>query len=178
MEMTELIQGALEDYWSRLETALEGLTTEELAYRPTTECNSIGFILWHVNRVEDRWIQYFARGGDDLWVKNKWYQKLGLPESDHGVGFTLEQVGNFPTMRLEDLLGYFHEVRGETQGFIRELKPGDLDVVPGRIPFPPNRPVASDQWSLGRMIRQLFGEFNQHLGQIRYIRGMVRGFNS
>ena len=178
MEMNELIEGTLEDYWTRLETALEELTTEELTHRPTTECNSISFILWHMIRVEDRWIQYFTRGDDDLWVKNNWYKKLGLPESDHGVGFTLDQVANFPTMPLDDLLGYFHEVRGATQGFIRELQPGDLDVVPGRIPFPPNAPAGSEEWSLGRMFRQLFGELNQHLGQIRYLRGMIKGFNS
>ena len=35
-----------------------------------------------------------------------------------------------------------------------------------------------DKWPMGHMFRQLFGELNQHLGQVSYIRGMVKGFNS
>src|SRR5215831_12603249 len=56
MEIQELIEGTLADYRNRLETALAGLTTEELAWRPDHHSNSIGFMLWHLARVEDRWI--------------------------------------------------------------------------------------------------------------------------
>ena len=177
MEIKELIEGTLDDYRNRLETALAGLTTEELAWRPDHQSNSIGFILWHLARVEDRWISYVVRGDEDIWVKNHWYRKFGLAELDHGVGFTLEQVARFPALSLEDLLGYVHEVHRETAGFVQQLQATDLDVVPGRIPFPPSTPRGSEAWSVGRMFRQLFGELNQHLGQIRYLRGMIRGFN-
>ena len=33
--------------------ALEGLTPEELARRPTEESNSIGWLMWHTARDED-----------------------------------------------------------------------------------------------------------------------------
>jgi uncharacterized damage-inducible protein DinB len=177
MEIQGLIEGTFDDYRNRLATALAGLTTEELAWRPDHQSNSIGFILWHLARVEDRWICYFVRGAEDIWVKNDWYKKFGLAELDHGVGFTLEQVAHFPALTLAELLDYVHEVHRETTEFVQQLHATDLDVVPGRIPFPPSTPRGSEAWTIGRMFRQLFGELNQHLGQIRYLRGMIRGFN-
>jgi uncharacterized damage-inducible protein DinB len=72
MEIQGLIEGTLDDYRNRLATALAGLTTEELAWRPDHHSNPIGCMLWHLVRVEDRWIGYFVRGDEDLWVKNAW----------------------------------------------------------------------------------------------------------
>jgi hypothetical protein len=69
MDIKELIAGTFEDYWSRVDAALDGLTSEELAWTPDAACNPISFIVWHMARVEDRWIQYFARGSEDLWVQ-------------------------------------------------------------------------------------------------------------
>ena len=120
---------------------------------------------------------YFARGAEDIWVQNNWYNHFGLAAVDHGVGFTLEQVARFPALTLEELLGYVHDVHRETTAFVQHVQATDLDLVPGRIPFPPSTPRGSETWSIGRMFRQLFGELNQHLGQIRYLRGMRRGFN-
>jgi hypothetical protein len=78
MDIKELIVGTLEDYWGRLDRALEGLTSDELAWQPQAECNPIGFIAWHMARVEDRFVHHFARGAEELWVRNDWYTPLRL----------------------------------------------------------------------------------------------------
>ena len=103
--------------------------------------------------------------------------KFGLDEVGTGWHSTLEQVANFPVIS-EDLLGYYQEVKDETESFVTGLSPADLDVVPGRVILPPNTPRGSNEWPVGRLFRQIFGELNQHLGQIGYIRGMIRGFNA
>jgi hypothetical protein len=178
MDIRELITGTFEDYWTRFDNALEGLTSEEFAWRPQADCNPISFIAWHMARVEDRFVHHFARGVEEVWVKNNWYKQFGLETSDHGVRFTFEQVAAFPAISPELLLGYLYEVRRDTKAFLREFQLQDLDVVSGRFPFPPNIPAGADKWQMGHMFRQLFGELNQHLGQVSYLRGMVRGFNS
>jgi len=178
MEIRELIIGSFEDYWGRFDLALEGLSREDLAWQPKADSNPIAFIAWHMARVEDRLIHYFAQGVEELWVKNDWYTQFGLEAVDHGVGFTLAQVQGFPLISPEVLSGYLAEVRGDTRTFINEFALQDLDVAPGRCPFPPNIPAGSDTWPMGRMFRQLFAELNQHLGQVRYVRGMIKGFNS
>jgi hypothetical protein len=68
---------ASEDYWARLDNALEGLTSEELAWRPQADCNPMGFIAWHMVRVEDRFVHHFAQGVEELWVKNQWNHAMG-----------------------------------------------------------------------------------------------------
>lgn len=178
MDIKELIVGTFEDYWNRFDRALEGLTSEDLAWQPQAECNSIAFIAWHMARVEDRFVHHFARGVEEVWVKNDWYTRFGLDAADHGVRFTLEQVAAFPMLSPELLLGYLDDVRHDTKAFLREFQLQDLDVVSGRFPFTPNIPAGADKWPMGHMFRQLFGELNQHLGQVSYLRGMVKGFNS
>lgn len=65
MDIRELITGTFEDYWARLDNALEGHTSEELAWRPQSDCNPISFIAWHMARVEDRFVHHFARGVEE-----------------------------------------------------------------------------------------------------------------
>ena len=179
METLSLIEQTLEDYWQRMERALDGLTPAELAWRPDAESNSIAFIVWHVVRVEDRWIQAFAQGIPDVWARDGWYEKLGLSENEIGFGLTVEQLGKFPAIAKENLDGYRHAVQNETQAYLKSLKAEDLDSVPGRT----LRPESSESlerfrgWSIGRMFRQLLAELNQHLGQVSYIRGMQRGLD-
>ena len=62
MDIKDLIAGTFEDYWSRLDAALDGLTSEELTWQPNTACNPISFIVWHMARVEDRWNPFFCQG--------------------------------------------------------------------------------------------------------------------
>ena len=178
MDIRELITGTFEDYWGRFDRALEGLTSEELAWRPQADCNPISFIAWHMMRVEDRYLHYFAMDTEEVWIKNNWFTQFGLGEFDSGLRFTLEQVAAFPVISPEMLLEYLEDVRQETRIYLQELQAQDLDVVPGWFAFAPNLPPGSDKWSIGRMVQQLLGELNQHLGQVSYLRGMVKGFNS
>lgn len=178
MDIKELIAGTIEDYWQRFDNALEGLTSEELAWRPQGNCNPISFIAWHMARVEDRYVHHFAMNTAEVWVKNAWFTPCGLEASDTGLRFTLAQVAAFPALSLELLSGYMAEVRRETRAYLQQIQAQDLDIVPGWFAFAPQTPPGSDQWSIGHMFRQLVGELNQHLGQVSYLRGMVKGLNS
>jgi hypothetical protein len=83
MDIRELIIGSFEDYWGRFDRALEGLTSEDLAWQPQAECNPISFIAWHMARVEDRFLHHFAKGTEEVWVRNNWYTQFGLEPTDH-----------------------------------------------------------------------------------------------
>jgi DinB superfamily len=122
MDIKELITGTFEDYWSRLDTALDGLTREELAWIPNAACNPISFIVWHMARVEDRWIHYFARGSEDLWVQQAWDKQFGLAASDHGVGFTVEQLAAFPVVSRALLCGYLDVVKQDARAFLQDFQ--------------------------------------------------------
>ena len=169
MDLTSFIEQTLDECKRRLYRTLQGLTPAELAWQPGSEANSISFMVWHVARVEDRWLHRFAQDTTEVWERDGWYQRCGLPE----------HVASFPHPDLKDLQSYFDAVRQETLTYLRGVDARDLDVHPQRIPFPEvsgGRPLPDD-FTIGRMFRQLIGEENQHFGQIAYLRGLQRGLD-
>ncbi len=177
MAVTTFIEALLEESKRRLYRTLRDLSPEELLWRPGPEANSIGFMVWHIARVEDRWLARFGlENGTERWIRDGWASRCGLPEEHTGVGFTLEQVAHFKMPPLADVLAYFDVVREDMLIYLRSLNDDDLEVAPGRVPFPEVGTLPPD-FTIGRMFRQLIGEYNQHLGQIGYVRGLQRGLD-
>jgi uncharacterized damage-inducible protein DinB len=179
MELKTFIAQTLEECKRRMYRTLQGLTGAELAWRPAPEANSMGFMLWHVARVEDRWLHRFAQDTTEIWQRDGWCQRCNLPAGDTGVGYTMAQIAQFAVPAVSDLQAYFDAVRQATLDYLEALDVAQLDVHPGRIPFPEvsgGRGLPPD-FTISRMFRQLIGEENQHLGQMAYVRGLQRGLD-
>lgn len=179
MAVTAFIEDLLEESKRRLYRMLRDLTPEELAWRPAPEANSIGFIVWHLARVEDRWLAGFALDHiTERWIRDGWAARFNLPKSDTGVGFTLEQVDDLHKHMppIAEVCAYFDVVREDMLTYLRGLSDADLDQAPSRAPFPEVGTLPPN-FTIGRMFRQLIGEYNQHLGQVGYLRGLQRGLN-
>ena len=166
MILNDFIETALDREQAYLLEAVGDLTPEELAWQPGADANPIGWMLWHTIRVEDMWIQFFVQRQPELWERDGWHEKFGLPTRDNGFGHTPEQVANFPALDLAELLSYGEAVRASTLEYLRGLAPEDFDRVPRE-----QRP----NLSVGGVLMQLLGEFYQHQGQIAYLKGLKRG---
>ena len=68
MELKNFIERALDALQQHYYSVLEGITVSELAWQPNPTANSIGFIFWHVTRVEDRLVVHFAQGKPEIWA--------------------------------------------------------------------------------------------------------------
>ncbi len=123
----------------------------------------MGFILWHVGRIEDLHTHDTLRRGEQLWVTQKWYEKLGLPRDDNGFGYTPEQVGQFPAPPLESILDYMASVRRETLDYLHTLTEAQLDERP--FPDQPERQV-------GPILVRVQNHECHHQGQIDYLKGL------
>ena len=165
MELNEFIADALEKEQELLAEALDGLTPEELTWRAGPEANPIGWILWHMLRVEDMWFQFFIQRKLEIWERDGWNEKFGLPTRDNGFGHTQEQVAQFPALDLAELLRYGVAVRAGTLEYLQDLTADDYAVVPRE-----QRP----EMSVGAICRQIVGELYQHQGHIAYLRGLLR----
>lgn len=76
-----------------LESALDGLSQADLDHQPKADCNSIGWIVWHLARVQDAQIADLM-GEEQVWVKGKWHPRFSRsadPE-DTGFGHSSEEV--------------------------------------------------------------------------------------
>jgi len=146
--------------------ALQGLSDADLTKRPTEQCNSIGWLLWHQTRVEDGILSNIS-GRPQAWVEGKWHEKFGMPaNTGNGAGDSLEQVAAFkPT--VANLQGYAAAVREKTLAVLKSLTPADLDRD---LPAP-----GGATRKVGDFLGIVMIDHFHHSGQISYLRGYLTG---
>ncbi len=169
MAVVEFIQRCLDQNYHSLVYCLEDLTSEELSWSPNTHSMSIGFIAWHCCRIKDMWIQSRSRGVPQLWEES-WADKMGRAPADpmdNGSRFTEKQLEEFQVPSLSLLLDYAKEANDKAMEFLQGINDDTLDktvisALRGEI-------------GMSTMFQQVIWEFNQHGGQMAYLKGMQRG---
>ena len=140
----------------------DGLTEEAATFRPGPEANSIGWLSWHLTRIQDDHVAGLA-GVEQAWPA--WRERFGLPFSDWATGYgqTSEEVA---AVRVTgDLLaGYHADVHALTLDYLEPITAEELArVVDTRWKPPVTASV--------RLVSVL-GDVYQHLGQAAYVRGL------
>jgi uncharacterized damage-inducible protein DinB len=168
MQLAEAMIKSLEQSQGYLSKALDGLTQEEAAWSPAAESNSMAFILWHVTRVEDFFVNRVIQRQVELYEAEGWREKLGTPAKITGFEYTLEQLRAWPVPKLEILRGYADSVRKSTLALLDSVAPERLSELA--------RPDRSPD-SIGDILCRITTEIALHVGQIAYIRGIQRGLS-
>ena len=179
MELKDFVERALDALKQQYYRVLKGITNSELTWQPFPNANSIGFIFWHVTRVEDRLIVHFAQGKPEVWIRDDWHQRWGIPEETTGLEYPPEKIAGFPVPELEEMQVYFEAVRTETLTYLKRLDAKGFEICPPRTPYPESKLAVAffQNFTVGHTFCQLIGETNQHLGQVAYIRGLQKNFN-
>ena len=167
MDFRDVVKLGLAEYMEDLQKALEGLTPEERRFQPGPESHHIDYTVWHMARVEDSWMNRGIRREPQVWNRDGWDEKLGLPERDNGFGYTAEQVANFPKFDLDGLMSYYSAVRTDALKLIDSLNSEDLERVPN--------PERNPDHTIAKILSHVMIEEAQHVGQIAYLRGLQRG---
>ena len=169
MEWYDLVSHGYGHIGRVLDYTLDGLTEEDLNWQPRPDCNSIGWLAWHLTRWQDVLISSFM-GEEQLWIKDGWYEKFGRPadEKDHGLGHKADDLATFKSPDAQTLLDYHKAVMERSQGFFPTLSQEDLNQVFEGTPFTP-----PPTW--GMMLMGTLSDGLQHAGQASYIRGMRQG---
>ena len=166
MTVAELLADAFSRIHGAVHEVVGGLSADPLAYRPEPTANSIGWLIWHLTRVQDDHVADVA-GTDQAWLADGWSDRFGLPFDDQATGWshTAEEVGAFRVDSGELLSGYYDAVYARTLAFVRTLTDSDLDrVVDTRW----NPPV-----TLGVRLVSVIDDDAQHVGQAAYVRGLI-----
>lgn len=169
MELRDFIQAGLDRAKQATMRALDGLTYDEVKWRPGPGANSMGIIFFHLARSEDSFVQSRIRGKTQLWESEKWYEKLNLPLNEIGSHYTVEQIAAFRVPELKDLVGYAEAVRARTVEYLRSATASEFDKVI-------NAPRLGDV-TIGAYIALMLVHLAEHAGDISYIRGLQRGLD-
>ena len=170
MRLSEFVTGCLEQHFHAMIRSVDGLSEKEMHWMPTPECSSIGFLVWHYGRTLDRWVHSRLQGAPQLWELG-WASRLGqenIDPGDTGYGYGPTQLAAFQHPETELLLEYASASLEAAKQLLASWNEEDFDrksVINPR----------GGSMTLANMCQQLLWEFNQHGGQIAYLRGLQRG---
>jgi hypothetical protein len=165
MDTGELLVDAFDRVHGVVHRAVNGMTPEQLVFRPVDGTNSIAWLVWHLTRIQDDHIADVA-GIDQAWTAGGWVERFGLPfdPADTGYGHGAEDV-NAVRVRSGDLLtGYHDAVHQQTVRYVRGLTKGDLSRIVDESWDPPV--------TLGVRLISVISDDLQHAGQASYVRGV------
>ncbi|HEY2205325.1 MAG TPA: DUF664 domain-containing protein [Pseudonocardia sp.] len=145
---------------------LNGLDAEQLAFRADPSANSIGWLVWHLTRVQDDHVADVA-GLEQVWTVGGWADRFGLPfpTGDIGYGHRSEEVAAVRPASPGRLLGYHDAVHEQTVRYLATLTDAELDRVVDEAWDPPVTLAA-------RLVSVLSDDL-QHAGQAAFVRGLA-----
>lgn len=166
MNATQFIADCLTQTHLRLHATCEGLTAEQVLWRPAPTANNIGFILWHMGRHEDGRVTAMACGAEGfetgLWAAGGWHEWFGQPVTAPDPGDRLG-LRSLAIPAPDVLLSYFRAVNERTMRFIESLDDDRLDAF---------ITVDEPRQTVGGLLRHMIVHQNNHHGQVDYLRGL------
>jgi uncharacterized damage-inducible protein DinB len=166
MKATDMVLASLEESRGHVEGAIKGLTKDELAWSPKPHSNSIAFLMWHLARVEDTWINRLLQDGKEMYETDGWYKKFNTLAQDSGMGYDVAKLKAWPVPKLELLKEYADVIRKNTITYVKSLTEKQLAEEKDYHFF---------QNTVGWALTHLVTEVGEHSGQIGYIKGMMKG---
>ncbi len=166
MTSAEVLSEAFGRLPDLVRAAVDGLDADQLALRPGGSANSIGWLVWHLTRVED---SHFAEafGHDELWLTRGFAERWGLPldHDDTGYGHSSAEVDAVRVDSAQQLLEYFDAVHALAEDLVTGLDDERLAHV------------VDERWDppvtlLVRLV-SVIDDAVQHAGQAAYARGII-----
>jgi hypothetical protein len=164
--------GLLVDAFGRIrETVTDtvyGLNHAQLAYRVSADANPIGWLVWHLTRVQDDHVAG-AFGVPQVWSARGWGERFGQPadSAEIGYGHSSQQVAAISAaISSAELLADYHEATYEqTVQLVSGITDDDLERVVDTSWHPPV--------TLGVRLVSVINDDMQHMGQAAFVRGIL-----
>lgn len=164
------INSGVNECYDKMNRALDGLTEDELSWQPTLHANPIDWMVWHMARVEDNLINVVLQNHGSIWDRDGWGRRLDIPYDGAGAGMTMREIREMGRIDVDKVLEYYGSVRDATSDyFANKMQEDDLTRVIEHTNF--------RGWTSAQVLGRLLCEEGEHLGQIEYLRGMMRGLN-
>ena len=107
---------------SLVEQCLTGLSEAHLRTRPAPGVNSIAWLLWHMARSEDVYVNALLMKRGQVFDKGDWAARLRVPRRDTGAGMASADVTALSeAIDLPTLHAYRSDVGKATRAIVRSL---------------------------------------------------------
>ncbi|MFE6666506.1 DUF664 domain-containing protein [Streptomyces sp. NPDC057697] len=165
MNSADLLTDAFTRVRETVHSAVEGLSRADLHARPDEDANTIGWLVWHLTRVQDDHVSD-AAGAEQVWFAGDWATRFDLPFSKEATGYG-QSSADVASVRVGSdlLLGYHDAVHEQTLRFVRGLDDDALDRIVDEAWSPPV--------SLGVRLISVISDDLQHAGQAAFVRGLL-----
>ena len=165
MTPAELLNDAFDRILQTAADAVDGLTVEQLAHAPGPDANSIGWLVWHLARVQDDHVADVA-GIEQVWTEHGFAGRFDLPFDVAAIGYG-QSTDEVRQVHVEAglLAEYLRAVHVQTTAYLATLTDDELDRV------------VDDRWdppvTLGVRLVSVVSDDLQHAGQAAYVRGLL-----
>jgi len=173
MTSAGLFVDAFDRIRSTVSQTVAGLDPGQLGYRVAPEANPVGWLVWHLTRVQDDHVAS-AFGVPQVWSEGDWAARFGLRASsmETGYGHSSKQVDalskglSSADVPAADLLTEYHEATYEqTVTLVSGITDADLERVVDTSWRPPV--------TLGVRLVSVINDGMQHAGQAAFVRGIL-----
>src|SRR6478609_5249454 len=116
---TDLARDLLTDGFERIRDGVpevvDGLSAEELLWRPDPAANHVAWLLWHLARQQDDQVAALL-DDEPVWVSEGWVERFALPYPPevHGWSMSASDVGRFTVVDASLFAGYERAVHERT----------------------------------------------------------------
>ena len=155
-------------------SAVDGLSAAELTRSPEPGANTIGWLAWHLTRVQDHHVSELL-DTDQIWVAGDWAARVGVePDPDNtGYGHTRTEMEAIRPDGPQVLVDYLDAVDRRTRAMLESFGDGgndsggdtELDRIVDRRWDPPV--------TMGVRLVSIADDSLQHVGQAAYVRGLL-----
>jgi uncharacterized damage-inducible protein DinB len=150
-------------------SVVRGLSPEQLRWAPGKGANSIGWLVWHLTRIQDDHLAGVT-GDEQVWASSEWAPRFGLSGSaarvdNTGYGHSAHQMQSVQPESGKALVEYYDAVHARTRDFLSKLTADRLDEIVDENWDPPV--------TLGVRLVSVASDDLQHVGQAAYVRGLL-----
>jgi hypothetical protein len=112
---------------SAAERTFGGLSDEQMRVRPREDLNSVAWLLWHIARAEDIFVNVVLAGREQLF-EDGWAKRLGVSRRDFGIGMTSAEVSELTrTIDVGAAREYRDTVGRRTREIVGAFTPQDWE---------------------------------------------------